>query len=41
MGPRFEPWQFRTEEKENYADYKEFAVLVGGSLQVVRRVENL
>ena len=41
MGPRFEPWQFRTDEKEKYADYKEYAVLFGGSLQVVRRVEDL
>ena len=41
VGPRFEPWQFRTDEKENYADYKGYAVLFGGSLQVVRRVEDL
>ena len=41
MGPRFEPWRFRTEEKENYADYKWYCILVGGSLQVVRRVEDL
>ena len=41
MGPRFEPWQFRTDEKENYADSKGYAVLFGGSLQVVRRVEDL
>ena len=41
MGPRFEPWRFCTAEKENYADYKECAVLLGGSLQVVRRVEDL
>ena len=41
MGPRFEPWQFRTDEKENYADSKAKAVLLGGSLQVVRRVEDL
>ena len=41
MGPRFEPWRFCTAEKENYADYKEKAVLLGGSLQVVRRVEDL
>jgi hypothetical protein len=41
VGPRFEPWRFCTAEKENYADYKECAVLLGGSLQVVRRVEDL
>ena len=42
MGPRFEPWQFRTDEKENYADSKGYAVvLFDGSLHVVRRVEDL
>ena len=41
MGPRFEPWRFRTEEKENYADYKCSAMHLGGSPHVVRRVEDL
>ena len=30
-----------TDDKENYADYEWFFILVGGSLQVVRRVEDL
>ena len=36
VGPRFEPWRFRTEEKENYTDYKCSAMHLGGSPHVVR-----
>ena len=36
VGPRFEPWRFRTEEKENYTDYKCSATHLGGSPHVVR-----